>query len=100
MFKVSGFTVVPSYGKFVSFLGDGTIAKICGQNETEAIGFDMKGRFEKDPKNLDLLGSLSVNRFGGKSRIQVEFTDFADKGVEEKETPLALKLRSMALAKA
>lgn len=100
VFKVSGFTVVPSYGKFVSFLGDGTIAKICGQNETEAIGFDMKGRFEKDPKNLDLLGSLSVNRFGGKSRIQVEFTDFADKGVEEKETPLALKLRSMALAKA
>ena len=98
VFKVNGFDVVPRGSAYKSFIGDGSIVKLYGANAT-AIGFNMAERLKgyDKPKKLEFVGVLSENYFNGTTTNQVEFTACRVVDVERVETPLAARLKSMAL---
>ncbi len=99
VFKVNGFDVIPRGSSYKSFCGDGSIVRLYGKDAT-AIGFNMAEKlsgYEK-PKKADFLGVLSENYFNGSISNQIEFSDVIVSDVEKVETPLAAKLKSMALA--
>lgn len=76
VFKITGFTPIPSYGKVVSFMGDGSIAKVRNA-ELTAMFFDVTPTtFERIANRYSLIGTLSVNTFGGKEEPQIQVTDF------------------------
>lgn len=98
VFKVNNFSVVPRYGAYKKLLGaDESIIKMYSADAV-AIGFDMASRFDKieQPKNLNLIGTLSVNYFNGSCDNQIEFVDFENVEKSYIETPLAKKLALMA----
>ena len=100
VFKVNGFDVIPRGNAYKSFMGDGSIVKIYGKEST-AIGFNMAEKlsgYEK-PKKLELVGSLSENYFNGAVTLQIEFSDCKVINVEMIETPLAARLKDMAMTR-
>ena len=100
VFKVKDFSTVPKYGNYKKLIGeDESIVKIFSTNST-AIGFDMAERMKNinSAMKLNLLGTLSTNYFGGQAESQIEFYDFESQKNETVSTPLADRLRSMAMA--
>ena len=99
VFCIDSFSVMPRYGDFKSLIGnDKSIVKMYSANST-AIGFDMTEEMKnvKQPKLLNLVGTLSDNYFNGKVEHVVEFTSFEEVSVSQKRTALAEKLSKMAL---
>lgn len=101
VFKVNQFSVIPRYGTYKKLIGeDNSIVKIYSNNTT-AIGFDMADGMHniEQPKILDLIGTLSNNYFRGEIEHQLEFIDFKLKETKCIETPLANRLKKMAMFK-
>ncbi len=98
VFKIRDFAAIPKAGSYKKAVGDDGV-KLFSTSVT-AIGFGMAERMGKiaEPKRLDMVGVLSTNWFGGKGEAQLEFEDFELKQIEKVETPLAAKLKAMAVA--
>ncbi len=98
VFKINGFSTIPSYGAYAKFMGDGSIVKIFSKGTT-AIGFGFAEKFKdvKTPKQLTLYGTITDNYFGGDIEHQIEFFDFVETEVSKVKTPLAARLEAMAL---
>ena len=96
-FKVDNFVALPKYGDYYKTMGNGTVVKLSSVNAS-AIGFGLADRFSdpKSSKDLDLVGTLSENYFGGTREAQIEFMDFIQKKPESIETPLAMRLRKLS----
>jgi len=99
VFKIEGFSTIPKYGVYVKTMGDGSIVKIFSKN-CSAIGFGLADRLKdtKTPKRYTLYGTLSTNYFGGSVEHQIEFVDFEEEVVEKIETPLAARLKALAVS--
>lgn len=96
VFKIRDFKVIPKDGVWKKVMAE-TIIKLKGANAS-AIGFDMAEHFSKiEPRTLNLVGELSLNYFNGDVDNQIEFMDFEEVSSAKMETPLAKKLKSMAL---
>lgn len=98
-FKIDNFVALPKYGDYYKTMGNGTVVKLSSANAS-AIGFGLADRFNnpKKSKDLDLIGVLSENYFGGTKEAQIEFSDFIQKKPESIETPLAKKLRELSIS--
>lgn len=97
VFKVNRFSTIPKNGKYKHTIGDGSIVKLHSTTVT-AVGFGMSDRFSdtEKPKEMDLIGVLSDNYFNGVVEHQMDFRDFKEGVPEKVETPLALRLKTMA----
>ena len=100
VFKVNNFSVNPKNGNFINKVTSSyDITKLFYKKDVVAIGFDMSSRFKTVPKKVTLYGTLSDNYFNGVITHQIEFSDFRCEEINSKiETPLAARLKSMALA--
>ncbi len=97
VFLFKNFVLSPSYGKFFTTLGDSDQhLKLFGKGVT-AIGFGMTEKYIKMgmPKKVDIVGTVNVNWFMGKSTTQIEIIDFADSSTF-KTTELQKLLTEMA----
>ena len=97
VFLFKDFVLSPSYGKFFTTLGDSDQhLKLFGKGVT-AIGFGMTEKYIKMgmPKKVDIVGTVNVNWFMGKSTTQIEIIDFADSSTF-KTTELQKLLTEMA----
>lgn len=96
VFRVNDYTPIPNNGKFVSFIGDGSIAKMQSK-DGNAICFDVsKETFKTGATKYTLVGTLSLNTFGGKSEPQIEVVECIPEMVENTKTELASLLESLA----
>lgn len=100
VFKISDYSVNPKGGFYVNKVAsEYDITKLFYKSDVCAIGFDLSKRFKNvTPKSVNLVGTLSDNYFNGKITHQVEFNDFSLNAVNQITTPLAEKLKRMALA--
>lgn len=97
VFLFKDFVLSPSYGKFFTTLGDSDQhLKLFGKGVT-AIGFGMTEKYIKMgmPKKVDIVGTVNVNWFMGKSTTQIEIIDFVDSSTF-KTTELQKLLTEMA----
>lgn len=104
VFKINDFNSIPVFAgseKYYSCIGDGgSIVKMRGNLGIEAIGFDMAQKIAEAgvPKIVNFVGTLSINRFNGRSTNQIEFSDFQLNDAKVVETPLAALLKEKAKA--
>ena len=101
VFKIDDFSLVPRYGAYKKLMGaDESIVKLFSSNSI-AIGFGMGERMKSinSPRTLSLVGVLSENYFNGSVENQVEFMDYKEKQAVKVETPLANKLKAMAMSR-
>lgn len=98
IFKVTEFSVIPKYGAFKKPIGDGSIVKLYSKNAT-AIGFDMGDAMSNIDEfmGFDFIGEISNNYFNGNIEAQIEFKDFKKVNLSKVTTPLACKLKAMAM---
>lgn len=97
-FKVTDFELSPRYSSFYGTLGDtNQHLKLYGVN-IDAIGFNMVEKYQGmgEPKRLNLIGTLGVNYFMGRSSVQVTLDDFADSGKRTGKTRFAKLLEEKA----
>lgn len=95
VFKISNFELSPRYSSFYKTMGDeNQHIKLLGNN-MEAVGFDMTQKYIdiKEPKKLNLIGTLGENIFMGKTSTQITMDDFESAGTVAK-TKLALLLEA------
>ncbi len=100
IFKVDDYSVNPKNGNYINKVtSDYDITKLFYKKDIVAIGFDMSSRFNNVvPKNISLIGSLSLKCFNGTVTNQCEFVDFKTGETKMVTTPLAEKLKKMALS--
>ncbi len=94
VFKITGFTPVPKYGKLISYMGDGSIAKMSN-GEFTAMFFDVEpDTFKNVANRYTLVGTLSVNTFGGREEPQIQVIDFEPEPDNKVITGFAALLQS------
>lgn len=95
VFRISDFELSPRYSSFYKTMGnENQHIKLLGNN-MEAVGFDMTQKYIdiKEPKRLNLIGTLGENMYMGKTSTQITMDDFENAGAVGK-TRLAMLLEA------
>lgn len=95
VFRISDFELSPRYSSFYKTMGnENQHIKLLGNN-MEAVGFDMTQKYIdiKEPKRLNLIGTLGENMYMGKTSVQITMDDFENAGAVGK-TRLAMLLEA------
>ena len=95
VFRISDFELSPRYSSFYKTMGnENQHIKLLGNN-MEAVGFDMTQKYIdiKEPKRLNLIGTLGENMYMGKTSVQITMDDFENAGTVGK-TRLAMLLEA------
>lgn len=98
IFKITDFKLSPRYSAFYKTMGDeNQHIKLLGNN-SEAVGFGMTEKYLdiKEPKDLNLIGTLGVNHFMGRKSIQIKMDDFEAANKKTTKSKLALLLEAKA----
>lgn len=100
-FKINQFDLSPRYSSFFKTMGDEEQhIKLFGNN-MEAVGFNMTQKYLDlgRPAHLNLIGTLSINYFMGRSSIQITLDDMQDAGTKVEKSNLAKLLEARAKAR-
>lgn len=96
-FKVKNYRAIPIQGKYAKKSVNGNAVKLVGKG-SEAVGFReiIDKLIDDSPRQLDIVGSLSINNYGGVPKCQIEIIDYQPVIQPGVKTSLAAKLSSMA----
>jgi single-stranded-DNA-specific exonuclease len=101
VFKVNNFQLSPRYSSFFNLSGnENQNIKLFG-NGIDAMAYDMAQKYAdlKEPKHLNLIGSLEINNYMGRSTVQVSVVDMDDAGYKVEKSALAKALEAKAKAR-
>lgn len=101
VFRIDNFMLSPGYSGYYRVMGsDGKIIKFFGTN-AEAIGFGLTEKYleMKEPRVINLLGTLSTNYYRGEEKNQIELVDFCPAVQKLSKTPLASMLAEKSSAR-
>lgn len=100
VFRINNFGLSPRNGHFYKTIGEqGQHIKLFG-NQSAAIGFDMADKYieSEQSKILDVVGTISENRFMGNKEIQIRIVDFVphkSEKLNKLSSLLAMKLKEI-----
>lgn len=91
---VKNFVLSPRYGNTAQFMGKNDV-KLYGK-DCSAVYFDGADKFKSlgCPKKVDIVGTVSVNRFKGREEIQIEVLDVRESEEKSEKTELFQTLMS------
>ena len=98
VFKVNEYRLSPRYSSYFKTMGkDNSVLKVYGV-KSSGIGFGMTEKYTelKEPKVLDLIGTISQNFFRDIPELQVEIVDMVSGEQKIKKSAVSKKLAELA----